>query len=163
MNKQTRFETWKHDIDHKARLRIPAPRLDYRPAEEPTLDFDEACLGFSLDTAREEASGCFQCSEPHGCVLACPFHNDIPTAMWEVSQGNFFEAAAILRETSDFPEFCDRLTSDECLCAGSCGVGKFHPDVRLGWLEALSLTSNVKLREAFTSLKSCRPRASAWL
>lgn len=100
------------------------------------LDFDEACLVFSLDTAREEASGCFQCSESHGCVLACPLHNDIPTAMWEVSQGNFFEAAAILRETSDFLEFCGRLTSDECLCAGSCGMGKFHPDVRLGWLDA---------------------------
>jgi glutamate synthase (NADPH/NADH) small chain len=136
MKKKTRVETWEREIDRRARLRIPAPRLDYRPAEERIKDFEEACLGFSLDTAREEASRCVECPEPQGCVLACPLHNDIPTVMWEVSQGNFLEAAAILRETSNFPELCGRLCPDECLCAGSCGVGKFHPDVRLGRLEA---------------------------
>lgn len=136
MNVQTRIETWERDIDRKARLRIPAPRLDYRPAEERIQDFDEACLGFSLEAAQEEASRCIECPEPQGCVLACPLHNDIPAAMWEISQGNFLEAAAILRNTSNFPELCGRLCPDECLCAGSCGVGKFHHDIRLGRLEA---------------------------
>jgi glutamate synthase (NADPH/NADH) small chain len=70
------------------------------------------------------------------CVLACPLHNDIPAAIWEISQGNFLEAARIYRETNNFPELCGRLCPDELLCAGSCGVGKRHPGVRLGRLEA---------------------------
>lgn len=136
MDKQRRIETWELDIDRKERLRIPAPRLDYRPVDERIQDFDEACLGFTFEKAQEEASRCVECPEPQGCVLACPLHNDIPSAMWEISQGNFLEAAAILRETSNFPELCGRLCPDEYLCAGSCGVGKFHPDIRLGRLEA---------------------------
>ena len=131
-----RKETWEHDIDRKARLRIPPPRLDYRPVEERVQDFEEACLGFSLESAMEEASRCVECPDPQGCVLACPLHNDIPSAMWEISEGNFLAAAEIFRETSNFPELCGRLCPDECLCAGSCGVGKFHPDIRLGRLEA---------------------------
>lgn len=133
---QTRIESWERDIDRKARLRIPAPRLDYRPAEDRTQDFDEACVGFSLVSAQKEASRCVECPDPQGCVLACPLHNDIPTAMWEICQGNILAAAEIYRQTSNFPELCGRLCPDECLCAGSCGVGKFHPDIRLGRLEA---------------------------
>jgi glutamate synthase (NADPH/NADH) small chain len=56
--------------------------------------------------------------------------------MWEICQGNILAAAEIYRQTSNFPELCGRLCPDECLCAGSCGVGKFHPDIRLGRLEA---------------------------
>jgi glutamate synthase (NADPH/NADH) small chain len=63
-------------------------------------------------------------------------HNDIPAAMWEISEGNFLEAAAIYRQTSNFPELCGRLCPDESLCEGSCPVGKFYPGIRLGRLEA---------------------------
>ncbi len=136
MNELMRTETWERDIDRKGRLRIPAPRLDYRHVEDRIQDFEEACMGFSLESAQEEASRCIECPDPQGCVLACPLHNDIPSALWEISEGNFLAAAEIFRQTSNFPELCGRLCPDECLCAGSCGVGKFHPDIRLGRLEA---------------------------
>jgi glutamate synthase (NADPH/NADH) small chain len=56
--------------------------------------------------------------------------------MREIAEGNFVEAAAIYRETSNFPEVCGRLCPDEDLCAGSCPVGRFYPELRLGRLEA---------------------------
>jgi glutamate synthase (NADPH/NADH) small chain len=56
--------------------------------------------------------------------------------MREIAQGNFLEAAAIYRKTSSFPELCGRLCPDEVLCAGSCPVGRFYPELRLGRLEA---------------------------
>lgn len=56
--------------------------------------------------------------------------------MWEISEGNFLKAAAIYRQTSNFPELCGRLCPDESLCEGSCPVGKFYPGIRLGRLEA---------------------------
>jgi glutamate synthase (NADPH/NADH) small chain len=124
------------DLEDRERLRLPAPRLDYRPVEERIQDFDEACRGFSPEQARVEASRCIQCATPQGCLLACPLRNNIPAAMVEISKGNFLEAAAIYRETSNFPELCGRLCPDESLCAGSCPVGRFYPDIRLGRLEA---------------------------
>lgn len=136
MTDQIRVESWERAIDRRARLHQPSPRLDYRPVEDRIQDFEEACLGFTPETARQEASRCVQCPEPQACILACPLHNDIPSAIWEISQGNFIEAAHIYRKTSPFPEVCGRLCPDEFLCAGSCGVGKRFPSVRLGRLEA---------------------------
>ncbi len=123
-------------IDRRSRLYLPASRLDYRPVEERIRDFEEACRGFTEETARAEASRCIQCPAPRGCVLACPLHNDIPQAMWEISQGNFLRAAAIYRQTSNFPELCGRLCPDEALCAGSCGISRHSAAVRMGRLEA---------------------------
>ncbi|MFB0536864.1 MAG: FAD-dependent oxidoreductase [Anaerolineae bacterium] len=120
----------------KSNGQIFAPRLDYRPVEERIKDFDEACLGFSPDTARLEASRCVQCPSPQPCLLACPLHNDIPAAMREISEGNFLKAAAIYRQTSNFPELCGRLCPDELLCESSCPVGKIDYSIRLGRLEA---------------------------
>lgn len=136
MNEDQRIESWEREIDRRARLYLPPPRLDYRPVGQRSRDFEEACLGFTPETARLEASRCIQCPEIQACVLACPLHNDIPSAMWEISQGNFIEAARIYRRTSNFPDLCGRLCPDEFLCAGSCGVGKRCSSVRLGRLEA---------------------------
>jgi glutamate synthase (NADPH/NADH) small chain len=63
-------------------------------------------------------------------------HNDIPAAMREISEGNFLKAAAIYRQTSNFPELCGRLCPDEALCEGPCPVGQFDHSIRLGRLEA---------------------------
>jgi glutamate synthase (NADPH/NADH) small chain len=138
MNDSAQVDPLQRDIDRRERLRIPAPRLEYRPLKERVQDFEEACLGFSPETARVEASRCIQCPSPQACVLACPLHNDIPSAMWEISKGNFQQAAAAYRRTSNFPELCGRLCPDEFLCAGSCPVGRFYPEIRLGRLEAFA-------------------------
>jgi len=69
-------------------------------------------------------------------MLACPLHNDIPGAMWEISESNFLKAAAIYRQTSNFPELCGRLCPDELLCERTCPVGQFDVGIRLGRLEA---------------------------
>jgi glutamate synthase (NADPH/NADH) small chain len=136
MKNRDQIESWERDIDRRTSLHLPSPRLEYRPLEERIKDFNEACLGYTPETARIEASRCIQCPEPQACRLACPLHNDIPAALWEISQENFLEAAHIYRKTSPFPELCGRLCPDEYLCAGSCGVGKQYPSVRLGRLEA---------------------------
>ncbi len=136
MKNHKRTESWERGIDRRERLGIPTSRLDYRPAQERIRDFDEACLGFSTETAMAEASRCIHCPSPEGCVLACPLHNQIPAAMWEISEGHLTEAAAIYRQTSNFPELCGRLCPDESLCAGSCPVGKHYANIRLGRLEA---------------------------
>ncbi len=124
------------DLGDRERLELPALRLNYRPVEERIQDFQEACKGFTPETARIEASRCIQCPAPQACILACPLSNDIPAAMRAIAQGDFVEAADIYRKTSNFPDVCGRLCPDEVLCAGSCPVGRFYPELRLGGLEA---------------------------
>ena len=123
------------DIDRKARLKIPRQSVPKQKPAERILNFREVYLGFDEETARIEASRCLQCPSLSGCSGGCPLHNDIPRAMWHISRGEFLQAAAVYRETSNLPEVCGRVCPQEKLCQGSCVVGKRDLPVFLGKLE----------------------------
>jgi glutamate synthase (NADPH/NADH) small chain len=72
-------------------------------------------------------------------MLACPTHNDIPSAMWLIEQGCFVEAAAIYHQTSSLPEICGRVCPHEALCQGSCVLNKHEQPVLCGELEAFTV------------------------
>ncbi len=74
--------------------------------------------------------------DPSPCSKACPLNNDIPLAMWHIYNGEFLEAAAVYRQTSNLPEVCGRVCPQEKLCQGSCSVGKHDYPVYLGKLES---------------------------
>jgi glutamate synthase (NADPH/NADH) small chain len=67
--------------------------------------------------------------------VACPAHNDIPSALWLIEEGRFAEAAALYRQTSSLPEICGRVCPHEQLCQGSCVQSKTHEPVQTGALE----------------------------
>jgi glutamate synthase (NADPH/NADH) small chain len=69
-------------------------------------------------------------------VVACPTHNDIPSAMWLIEQGRFLEASQLYRQTSSLPEICGRVCPHEQLCQGSCVHNKTEEPVLTGALEA---------------------------
>ncbi len=119
----------------KERLQIPHSPYAKRPPDERVHDFDEIVLGYDMETARLEASRCIQCPMPSACTLACPLNNDIPGAMWLISQGDFLGAADLYRQTSIFPEICGRVCPQERLCEGACALGKRDEAPSLGKLE----------------------------
>jgi glutamate synthase (NADPH/NADH) small chain len=121
--------------DRKARLKIPHVPFAEREPEERIHDFRDIVLGYDVETAKEEARRCMQCPQLSGCQLACPVHNDIPGAMWLISQGDFLGAADLYRQTSIFPEICGRVCPQEKLCEGSCVLSKRHGALSLGKLE----------------------------
>ena len=82
-------------IDRKKRAKEPFLELDLRPAEERVCDFNEVVIGFSPEQAQIEAARCIHCPDPAPCMLACPTHNDIPSAMWLIEQGRFADAAKL--------------------------------------------------------------------
>ena len=124
------------DIDRKERLRIPRQSVPKQKPQARVYNFDEVYLGFDEEHAKIEATRCLQCPNLSGCAGACPVHNDIPRAMWHISRGEFLEAAAVYRETSNLPEVCGRVCPQEKLCQGSCVVGKQDDPVYLGKLES---------------------------
>jgi len=122
-------------VDRKARVNMPFYDLELRPADRRTCDFDDVVIGFSPERAMAEAARCIHCPDPAPCMLACPTHNDIPSAMWLIEQGRFSEAANLYHQTSSLPEICGRVCPHEALCQGSCVLNKFHTPVLTGQLE----------------------------
>ena len=123
-------------IDRKARARIPSLEETNRPVAERVCDFNDVIIPMDAEQAILEASRCVHCPDPAPCVEACPAHNDIPSAMWLIEQGEFLEAAKLYRQTSSLPEICGRVCPQEQLCQGSCTHQKLHEPVMTGPLEA---------------------------
>lgn len=123
-------------IDRKERTYIPYKDLDLRPIEARLCDFDDVVIFPDTEQIMIEASRCIHCPDPAPCYVACPTHNDIPSAMWLIEQGRFLEAAQLYRQTSSLPEICGRVCPHEQLCQGSCVRNKTNEPVLTGMLEA---------------------------
>ncbi|MDT8305049.1 MAG: NAD(P)-dependent oxidoreductase [Anaerolineae bacterium] len=120
--------------DRHVRVNLePIPYLK-REVDERICDFDEVILGFDGELAMEEALRCLQCPEPQACTLNCPAGNDIPEALWRISEGRFVEAAQIFAATSPLPEVCGRVCPN--LCQEGCVLSTRRGAPSIGKLEA---------------------------
>jgi glutamate synthase (NADPH) small chain len=126
-------------IDRRARANMPFYDLDQRAPEERVCDFHSVVIEFSPERAMVEAARCIHCPNPAPCMVACPTHNDIPSAMWLIEHGYFSEAADVYHQTSSLPEVCGRVCPHEQLCQGSCVLNKRHEPVLCGELEAFAI------------------------
>ncbi|MCX6956336.1 MAG: hypothetical protein NTV51_29735, partial [Verrucomicrobia bacterium] len=90
-----------------------------RAAAERVGDFHEIYSDYDEATVREQASRCIQCPNAL-CAQACPLSNRIPEWLALAAQGQFLEAAALSRSTSNMPEICSRVCPQERLCEGAC-------------------------------------------
>jgi glutamate synthase (NADPH) small chain len=126
-------------VDRKARVNMPFFDLELRLPQVRACDFEDVIIPFRSERAMREAARCIHCPDPAPCMLACPAHNDIPSAMWLIEQGRFSEAADLYHQTSSLPEICGRVCPHEALCQGSCVLNKFHTPVLTGQLETFAV------------------------
>lgn len=105
-----------------------------RGAAERVGDFHEIYREYDEVTVRAQAARCIQCPTP-GCVQACPLQNRIPEWLALAAQGNFLEASALSRSTSNMPEICSRVCPQEKLCEGSCILNARTDPVAIGAVE----------------------------
>lgn len=124
------------ELDRYERAHIPAAPPPKQDPKLRVLNFDEVFLGYDEEQAVVEAARCIHCPSPEPCILGCPLHNDIPTAMLLIEQRRFVEAANVFRQTSNMPEVCGRICPQESLCEGSCTVAGYDRAVNIGKLEA---------------------------
>jgi glutamate synthase (NADPH/NADH) small chain len=142
-------EAFFRNVDRKARTHKIPVEYDKRPADERILDFEEVVLGFDEETAKAEASRCIQCPEPQACMLNCPAGNDIPEALWLISQGDFVGAARVFAQTSPLPEVCGRVCPN--LCQKGCVLGRAFGAASVGKLEAF--VANIARREGALAIE----------
>jgi len=113
---------------------IPRAAPPKRAARERVTDYHEIYSEFDVNTVRAQAARCIQCPTP-GCVQACPLNNRIPEWLALTAQGQFNEAAALSRSTSNMPEICSRVCPQERLCEGSCILNARTDPVAIGAVE----------------------------
>ncbi len=142
-------DAFSRNVDRKARARKLPVEYAKRPVEERILDFDEIILGFNEETAKAEASRCIQCPEPQSCMLNCPAGNDVPEALWLISQGDFVGAAKVFSETSPLPEVCGRVCPS--LCQQGCVLGRVYGSASIGKLEAF--VANIARQEGALAIE----------
>ena len=105
--------------------------------QEPAVrakNFDEVCLGYNEEEAKEEASRCLNCKNAQ-CMKGCPVVIHIPEFINEVKQGNFAEAYKVIGKSSALPAVCGRVCPQESQCEGKCIRGFKGEPVSIGKLE----------------------------
>jgi glutamate synthase (NADPH/NADH) small chain len=124
------------EIDRKRRMALPHQPIPKQDPAERVLNFEEVYLSYDAEAAITEAMRCIQCPAAP-CSKACPLHNDIPLAMWQIENGEFTDAAIVFRRTSTMSEVCGRVCPQVIQCEGACiYVKKGKPPVAIGRLEA---------------------------
>lgn len=105
--------------------------------QEPKVraaNFEEVCLGYNLEEAKEEASRCLKCKNAK-CMTGCPVAIEIPKFIKEVEEGNIEEAYKIISQSSALPAVCGRVCPQESQCEGVCIRGIKGEPVSIGKLE----------------------------
>lgn len=114
--------------------KIPRQPMPEQDPEVRRLNFDEVPLGYSPDTAIEEARRCLQCKKP-SCITGCPVQIDIPGFVKEIAEGDFENAVQTIWKRNSLPAVCGRVCPQEIQCEGECILGKKDDPVAIGNLE----------------------------
>ena len=117
------------------------PNMSLKKHEMPTQapdvrnhNFDEVALGYTAETAVEEAQRCLHCKNKP-CVGGCPVRIYIPEFIAKVAEGAFEEAYQIIQQTSSLPAVCGRVCPQETQCESKCVRGIKGEPVAIGRLE----------------------------
>lgn len=123
----------KHSMQKKNMSLKKAPMPEQDPKERGR-NFSEVTLGYSEQTAMEEAHRCLQCKHKP-CVQGCPVQVHIPEFIGAVAEGNFEEAYDIITATNALPAVCGRVCPQESQCERNCVRGVKGEPVAIGRLE----------------------------
>ncbi len=107
------------------------------PSQEPAIrahNFDEVALGYSKETAIDEAMRCLSCKNTP-CVNACPVKINIPAFIEKIKEGEFEKAYEIISESSSLPAVCGRVCPQERQCESQCVRAVKGESVGIGRLE----------------------------
>ena len=109
-------------------------KMPERPAKERIKDFEEVAVGYTIETAIEEAKRCIQCKNPK-CVGDCPVEIDIPAFLQLIANGDMEGAIRKIKEKNSLPAICGRVCPQEDQCEKVCILGIKGKPVAVGALE----------------------------
>ena len=107
------------------------------PTQDPVIraaNFNEVALGYSEETAIDEALRCLNCKNAP-CVAGCPVNIHIPEFLAKVKEGDFEGAYQVNYKSSSLPAVCGRVCPQEKQCEERCIRGVKGESVGIGRLE----------------------------
>jgi len=134
-------------VDKTKKIKIPRHDM---PCQDPKVrahNFEEVATGYTEETAVEEAKRCLQCKKPK-CISGCPVEVLIPDFIHKIVEGDFEEAARILKIKSSLPAVCGRVCPQEAQCESKCILGIKGESVAVGRLERFAADFGMKSGEA---------------
>jgi glutamate synthase (NADPH/NADH) small chain len=114
-----------------------------RPAKERIKDFEEVAVGYTIETAIEEAKRCIECQNPK-CVGGCPVEIDIPAFLQLIANGDMEGAIRKIKEKNSLPAICGRVCPQEDQCEKVCILGIKGKPVAVGALERFVADQEIK-------------------
>lgn len=107
------------------------------PNQDPLVrahNFSEVALGYSEETAIDEAMRCLNCKNMP-CVEGCPVKIHIPEFISKIKEGDFEGAYQVISKSSSLPAVCGRVCPQETQCESKCVRGIKGESVGIGRLE----------------------------
>ena len=107
------------------------------PSQDPEVrkrNFEEVALGYSEETAVNEAMRCLECKNPK-CVSGCPVGINIPGFIKKIKERDYDGAYDVISESSLLPAICGRVCPQESQCEKHCVRGVKGDPVGIGRLE----------------------------
>jgi len=117
-----------------ANMSLKKNPMPSQAADVRNKNFEEVTLGYSEETALDEAQRCLHCKN-HPCMQGCPVMIHIPDFIKKVAEGDFEGAYQIISETSSLPAVCGRVCPQESQCEKYCVRGVKGEPVGIGRLE----------------------------
>ncbi len=118
----------------KANMSLTRNIMPTQDAKVRARNFDEVALGYSEETAIDEAMRCLNCKNMP-CVGGCPVKIHIPEFISKIKQGDFEGAYRIITKSSSLPAVCGRVCPQETQCESKCVRGIKGESVGIGRLE----------------------------
>lgn len=118
----------------KKKPKVPRQPMPEQPADERRHNFKEVPYGYSPEIAMLEASRCIHCKKPV-CIDGCPVGINIPDFIRAIRDGEFENAAKIIKKDNALPAICGRVCPQEEQCEKECVIGLKGEPVAIGRLE----------------------------
>ncbi len=122
------------ELTNKERMKIPRHDMPVQDEHIRAGNFEEVALGYSYETAQEEANRCIQCKKPL-CIEGCPVGVRIPQFIKALREGDMAKSVAEMKLKNNLPAICGRVCPQETQCEGKCLLGKKGNSVAIGRLE----------------------------
>ncbi|NMA06623.1 MAG: NADPH-dependent glutamate synthase [Ruminococcaceae bacterium] len=110
---------------------------DEMPHQDANLrrnNWEEVALGYSYETAIDEAKRCLNCKHKP-CVGGCPVSVDIPGFISKLLEDDLDGANELIKRTNTLPAVCGRVCPQEIQCEAKCVRGVKGEPVAIGRLE----------------------------
>ncbi len=114
-----------------------SPKKNEMPTQDAgvrSANFNEVALGYTEETALDEAMRCLNCKNMP-CVSGCPVNIHIPEFISKIKEGDFEGAYQVISKSSSLPAVCGRVCPQETQCESKCVRGIKGEPVGIGRLE----------------------------